>query len=120
MTGVAGATVPATLSLTLGGPASFGALQPGVARDYTAQTTANVISTAGDATLSASGPVYLRNGASTLASPVAIAFSKASWSAEVSNDPVTITFGQHIGANDRLRTGTYSAPVTFTLATTNP
>jgi hypothetical protein len=63
------------------------------------QTWTNVASTsstAGDATLSASGPVYLRNG------------------------PVTITFGQHIGANDPLRTGTYSAPVTFTLATTHP
>ena len=30
----------------------FGAFQPGVAKDYTASTTANVISTAGDATLS--------------------------------------------------------------------
>jgi hypothetical protein len=42
-------------------------------------------------TLELSGPVYLGNGASTLASPVAIAFSKASWSAPVTNDPVTFT-----------------------------
>ena len=34
--------MPATLSLTLGAPASFGAFTPGVAKDYTAQTTANV------------------------------------------------------------------------------
>ena len=33
-----GATVPATLSLSLGGPATFGALTPGVGQDYTAST----------------------------------------------------------------------------------
>ena len=37
-----GGTVPATLALTLGAPPSFGAFQPGVAREYTASTTANV------------------------------------------------------------------------------
>ncbi len=46
-----GGTVPATLSLTLGTPASFGPFLPGVAKDYTASTTATVISTAGDAVL---------------------------------------------------------------------
>ena len=35
-TGAVGATVPATLSLTLGTPASFGTFTPGVAREYTA------------------------------------------------------------------------------------
>ena len=39
----------ATLSLTMGTPAAFGAFTPGLAKDYTATTTANVISTAGDA-----------------------------------------------------------------------
>ena len=34
-----------------GAPATFGAFTPGVAKEYTASTTANVISTAGDATL---------------------------------------------------------------------
>ena len=34
--------VPATLSLSLGTPATFGAFVPGVARTYTAGTTANV------------------------------------------------------------------------------
>jgi hypothetical protein len=38
----------------------------------------------------------------------------------VSHAPVAIAFGQHIGASDPLRTGTYSAPVTFTLSTTQP
>ena len=32
--------MPATLSLTLGTAASFGAFTPGVARDYTASTAA--------------------------------------------------------------------------------
>ena len=48
--------VPATLSLTLGAPATFGAFTPGVARTYDASTTANVISSAGDATLSIADP----------------------------------------------------------------
>jgi hypothetical protein len=38
----------------------------------------------------------------------------------VSNDRVTITFSQHVGANDALRTGTYSRALTFTLSTTTP
>jgi hypothetical protein len=33
---------------------------------------------------------------------------------------VGITFKQSIGANEGLRTGTYSKSVTFTLSTTNP
>ena len=40
--GDVGGTVPATLSLTLGTPASFGAFIPGVGKDYDASTTANV------------------------------------------------------------------------------
>ena len=47
---------PATLALTLGAPASFGAFTPGVAKVYTASTTATVVSTAGDATLSITDP----------------------------------------------------------------
>src|SRR6185436_5025625 len=66
--GSVGGTVPATLALTLGPAATFGPFQPGVARDYTASTTANVISTAGDAALtvadpSANHPGHLVNGA---------------------------------------------------------
>jgi hypothetical protein len=113
-------TVPATLSLTLGESASFGAFVPGVARDYTASTTANVISTAGDATLSVSDPGHLSNGAVTLADPLGVTFSKSAWTAPVSNDPVTIMFSQHIGENEPLRTGTYSRTLTFTLSTTSP
>ncbi len=54
--GSVGGTVPATLALTMGTPAGFGAFTPGAAKDYTASTTATVISTAGDATLSVADP----------------------------------------------------------------
>ena len=91
-----------------------------MARDYTASTTANVISTAGDAGLSVSDPGRLTNGAFSLPSPLVVEFSKAAWAAPVSNDPVTVTFKQHIGANDALRTGAYSKTLTFTLSTTTP
>ena len=118
--GEAGGMVPATLSLTLGPAATFGAFTPGVARTYTASTSANVISTAGDAALTVSDPGHLANGAFTLPEPLQVAFSTSSWSAPVSNDDVTITFTQDVGANDPLRTGTYSRTLTFTLSTTNP
>ncbi len=42
------------------------------------------------------------------------------WSQPVSNDALTITFRQAIGAGDALRTGTYSKTLTFTLSTTEP
>jgi hypothetical protein len=140
--GGVGGTVPATLSLTLGAPATFGAFTPGVGREYDASTTANVISTAGDATLSVSDPDpvatgRLVNGAFSLPEPVrAAATSPAgtggafapvtgstsllTYSGPVSNDPATVVFKQAIGANDALRTGTYSKTLTFTLSTTNP
>jgi hypothetical protein len=118
--GTVGGTVPATLALTLGDPASFGAFTPGVDRTYTAATTADVVSTAGDATLSVSGPAHLTNGAFSLADPVGVTFSKSTWSAPVSHDPVTINYSQHIGANEALRTGSYSTTLTFTLSTTTP
>jgi hypothetical protein len=134
--GDAGATVPATLSLTLGGSAGFGAFTPGVAKDYEASTSANVISTAGDATLSVAdpgaSPGRLVNGTFSLAQPVQAAVSGAfapvgaapvtlhSYSGPVSNDPLTIRFKQAIGGFEPLRTGAYSKTLTFTLSTTSP
>jgi hypothetical protein len=116
--GGVGGTVPPTLALTLGAPASFGTFQPGVARTYEASTTATVTSTAGDAALSTSGGT-LRNGAFSLR-PLETTITPASWSAPVSNAPVSISFKQRIEATDALRTGTYSATLTFTLSTTTP
>ena len=49
--------MPATLSLTLGAPASFGAFTPGITKEYTATSDATITSSAGDATLSVSDPV---------------------------------------------------------------
>jgi hypothetical protein len=128
-----GGTVPATLALTLGAPASFGAFTPGVAKDYSASTTATVVSSAADAALSVSdpdtvAPGHLVNG--TFALPSALTTSAGAvsgapltlktWSAPVSNDQVAVTFGQHIGSTDPLRTGTYAKTLTFTLSTTTP
>jgi hypothetical protein len=118
--GSVGGSVPATLALTLGEPASFGAFTPGVTRDYTASTTATVTSTAGDAALTVGDPGHLSNGAFQLPEPLQVSFSKAAWTAPVANDPVTIAFEQHIGAGDPLRTGRYSKTLVFTLSTTTP
>ena len=112
--------MPATLSLTLGAPANFGAFTPGVAKEYTATTTASIISTAGDATLSYSDPGRMTNGAFSLAEPLRIDLAKSTWTGPTSNESVGITFKQLVKANDPLRTGTYSKTVTFTLSTTQP
>jgi hypothetical protein len=118
--GGVGGSVPATLALTLGPQANFGAFTPGVTKDYTTTTSANVISTAGDATLTVSDPGHLANGAFTLPQPLRVEFSKSTWSAPTSNEPVTITFRQLVNANDALRTGSYTRTLTFTLSTTTP
>ena len=136
--------VPATLSLAIGAPASFGAFTPGVARTYETSTTANVISSAADAALSVADPSsnatgHLVNGAFSLPqalmvkaansagggafAPVGGASSPTnllSYGGPVSNDAVAVSFQQAIGANDALRTGSYSKTLTFTLSTTTP
>jgi hypothetical protein len=128
--GGVGGTVPPTLSLTLGPAATFGAFQPGVAREYAASTTAKVISTAGDAALTVSDPSsehtgHLVNGTFFLPEPLKVAGAALpatvkSWTQPVSNDTVTVPFSQSIAATDALRTGTYSKTLTFTLSTTTP
>jgi hypothetical protein len=138
-----GGSVPATLSLSLDRPIAFGAFVPGTADTYTASTTANVISTAGDATLSvadpsANVPGHLVNGAFSLASPLRVKATNAgtptstlaplgatpltllSYNGPISNDKVAIDFSQSIAANEPLRTGSYSKTLTYTLSTTNP
>src|SRR5262245_32586397 len=79
---VVGGTVPGTLSLALGAAASFGTFAPGVAADYTASTTANVISTAGDGLISVADPSStatgrLVNGNYALTSPLRAKASSA-------------------------------------------
>jgi hypothetical protein len=129
-----GGTVPATLSLTLGAPAGFGAFTPGLAKDYFATTTATVISTAGDAALSVADPSSVNtgklvNGSFALAQTLQagtgetyapIPTTVKTWTGPTSNESVAVGFKQSIGANEPLRTGTYSKTLTFTLSTTNP
>jgi hypothetical protein len=120
-----GGSVPATLALTLGTPAAFGAFTPGVACDYTATTNATVISSAGDATLSVADPSsdhpgHLVNGAFALPQPLQGLGVVKTYAAPVSNDVVPVTFKQSIARTDALRTGAYSKTLTFTLSTTSP
>src|SRR5262249_2095746 len=73
--GTVGGTVPAPLPLPRGPAASFGAFPPGVAHPYDATTTANVVSTAGDAALSVADPSstatgHLVNGSFSLPEPL--------------------------------------------------
>jgi hypothetical protein len=143
--GGAGGSVSPSLSLTLGTPASFGAFTPGLSNDYTASTTANVISTAGDGTLSVADPSSIQTGhlmngtfalpsilqakatsAAGIGSALANVGGSASpaplltYSGPTSNDAVSLSFQQHVGSTDALRTGAYSKTLTFTLSTTNP
>jgi hypothetical protein len=135
--------VPKTLGLTIGAPATFGGFVPGVGNTYAASTTANVISTMPDATLSVvdqSGvnPGFLSNGTTPLASALRIRATNAAnpntvfanlsanpltlltYSAPVSNSAVTLQFQQPIGANEPLKAGSYTKTLTFTLSTTQP
>jgi hypothetical protein len=123
--GEVGGTVAPTLSLTLGAPASFGAFQPGVEQEYTATTTANVISTAGNAALTVADPSpvatgHLVNGTFVLPQPLQGLGTIKTYDGPVSNDVVNVEFKQAIGANDALRTGSYSKTLTFTLTTPAP
>jgi hypothetical protein len=140
--GTVGGTVPATLALTLGPEPTFGAFTPGLDHDYTTTQSATVTSTAADALLTVTDPDtahpgHLVNGSFALPSGLQMRGRKAdtqgtpfnqigasynllTWSAPVTNDAVTLDYLQHIGANDGLRTGSYSKTLTFTLSTTNP
>ena len=143
--GTVGGSVPATLSVALGGPATFAPFVPGVARAYDATLSANVISSAGSATLSVSDPSAtatgrLVNGAFSLPSPLQVRATSAGgtggalanvggsasptalldYANPVANDVATVAFRQAIGAADALRTGTYGKTLTLTLSTTQP
>jgi hypothetical protein len=143
--GSVGGAVPATLALTLGTPAAFGAFTPGVAKAYEATMGATVVSTAGGGQLSVADPSttatgHLVNGAFSLPSPLlakagsptgtggalaSVGGSSAptsllTYTGPVSNDAVSLTFHQDVGATDALRTGSYAKTLTFTLSTTTP
>jgi amidase len=139
-----GGTVPATLALSVGGPISFGAFTPGLPKLYFASAAANVTSTGGDASLSVTDPSTtapgrLVNGSYALPQAVKAkatsgggsstgdyaavsgsALPLLSYGGPISNDAVTLSFQQPIGATDGLRTGTYRKTLVFTLSTTQP
>jgi hypothetical protein len=136
--GVSG-TVPPTLNLTLGTAPALGPFTAGTAKDYTSSTTATVTSSAGEATLSVADPSsfqtgHLVNGTfflpQALQAGVGGAFAPIggssapttlkTYSGPVSMDVTTLNFKQSIGANDALRTGSYTKTLTFTLSTATP
>ena len=144
-TGDVGASVPLSLALSLGGPATIGPITPGVTRDYTTTMPATVTSTAGEATLSivdpdAVQPGKLVNGTYALASPLQIMATNAAnptgafapvageaspvtlltWPRAISVDQVTIGFKQSIADTETLRAGNYAKTLVFTLATATP
>ena len=95
--------------------------RPASRDDVHAATTANVISTAGDAALTrvrARPPGQRRVHAAAAAAGGDLAERLDRRRSRTT--PVAITFTQAIGANDALRTGVYSRTLTFTLSTTNP
>ena len=145
--GQVGGTVPATLSLSLGPPAQFGAVHAGRRRaTYEAATTANVISSAGRRGAERGRPEFAEHRApgQRLVLPAAAAAGEGAQrgqhghgvqqrrlvglAAEPArpttgrsrNDPVALQFSQRINETDALRTGAYSKTLTFTLSTTNP
>jgi hypothetical protein len=133
---------PPTLSLQLGPVTSLGTFTPGLDHDYTATATADVVSSARNAELSVADPGldpgHLVNGAYRLPSPLQAAATSPggtgsaaaalgaapvpllTYAGPVTDDPVTISLAQHIGAADPLRTGGYAKTLTFTLSTTAP
>jgi hypothetical protein len=145
--GTVNGNVPGTLGLTLTTPsATFGNFTAGLARDYTTTLSANVVSSAGEAALtvadaSSTATGHLVNGPFSLPSALQARASSAGstgggpyanvggsaaptpllgYTGPISNDAVTVSLQQHIGANDALRTGVYSKTLTFTLSTTTP
>ena len=143
--GGVGGTTPATLTLNLGAPGAFAPFLPGIAQAYTTTVAASIISSAGDATLSAADPSavqtgHLVNGTYFLSQPLEIAAAKSGAQPPTATTPIggsanptslltydgpvnetaTVTFKQPILGTDALRTGSYSKTLTFTLSTTNP
>jgi glycerophosphoryl diester phosphodiesterase len=128
--GTVGGVVAGTLAVELGAAPSLGVFTPGVTRDYTATTTARVISSAMDTTLSVSGP-KLANGAQSLAKPLDVradgpfaplegVVGLKTWTAPVVAEAVELGFRQSIAATEPLRTGAYTSTLTFTVSTTQP
>jgi hypothetical protein len=139
-----GGEVPLVLGLSLNTQtARFPAIVPGISEVYVATVAATVTSTAGNATLSVVDSSQtpngrLTNGTASLQQPLRVRANNAAnpstitapltatptalltYTTYVSNDPVTITVTQAIGAAEPLLFGAYSKTMTFTLSTVTP
>jgi plastocyanin len=138
-------TVPATLSFGIATSANLGTFALGVPADYIASLDGVVTSTAADALLTVQDPSptatgHLVNGTYVMVQPLQVKATNAAnpttafapitgsanpltlltWSGPVSNDALSVSFKQSIGATDPLRTGSYAKTLVFTLSTTNP
>lgn len=132
------AVVPRTLGLTLGAPATFPAIIPGVGATYTASTTVTVLSTAYASTLRVSdrssvAPGHLVNGATAMPQAVrvrvedqpfaplsATPLTLRTWTDPVAAQTLTVGFQQPVADTDRLLEGRYAKTLTFELGTTTP
>ena len=65
-------------------------------------------------------PLQAKANAGALAAVSGTPLTLLTYTGPVSNDAVAIDFEQSIGANEPLRTGTYSKTLTYTLSTTTP
>ena len=116
---VIAAVVPGTLSLTLGGPATFGAFVPGVQREYTANTFLTATSSlhASELTVELG---HMANGPMSLPEPLRADLSQSRWSGPIAEERVDVTFRQLVKATDRLFEGTYAQRVRFMLSAITP
>ena len=141
--------VPATLNLNLGAPTAFAPFVPGLTRDYFATLNAQIVSTAGDLTLTVNDasttnvgklvngghalPQVVQAGAvkvpATGTTPAPSAYAPLGGASTPTplltyDGPVSgsaaITFKQPVAETDALRTGSYTKTLTFTISTTTP
>ena len=141
--------VPATLNLNLGTPTAFSPFIPGLTKDYFATLNAQIVSTAGDLTLTVNDasttnvgklvngghalPQVVQAGAvkvpATGTTPAPSAYAPLGGASTPTplltyDGPVSgsaaITFKQPVAETDALRTGSYTKTLTFTISTTTP
>ena len=138
--GDVGGAVPATLALTVGGPAAFPAfdagrgprLHRGADRQRHLHRPASRRSSVADAEHERPRPARERRVLPRHAAPGPGEGRRvrggrrrrrstcSTYTGPVSNDAVPIEFKQSIAANEALRTGTYGKTLTLTLSTTTP
>ncbi len=148
-TGTDPGNVPATLNLNLGTPTAFSPFLPGLTKDYFATLNAQIVSTAGDLTLTVNDaattnvgklvngphalPQAVQAGAvkvpATGTPPAPSSYAPLGGASNPTplltyDGPVSgsaaITFKQPVAETDALRTGSYAKTLTFTISTTTP